>query len=163
MRHKSSLLLVFPIFFQCAFWGNALAEEFLKAPDFEMSDLRGEMQSPSQHRGDYLILYFWATWCPACRQDVENIKGVYERFHPKGLEFISISLDSDLAKLEQFVETKEIHYPVLYDGKGWGNEIAQLYGVNSTPTFLLIDPDQKVISSGNRIRKIEAFLKNIFS
>lgn len=119
------------------------------APSFSQADIQGKLQAPENYRGKPLVLYFWATWCPACRQDVENIVKLHREFYPQGVQFLSVSLDEDLARLEAFVKEHGISFPVLFDGKRWENEIARLYGISATPTFVLIDEEGFIENAGS--------------
>lgn len=130
-----------------------------KAPSFSQSDIRGKHQSLRRYQGKQLVLYFWATWCPACRRDVPNLKKVFEEYQPKGVEIVTVSLDVELERLEEFVEEEKIAYPVLFDGKGWQNEIANKYKIRSTPSYVLIDPDSMIQGIGSWSRELEEDLR----
>ena len=132
-----------------------------KAPEFSLTDLQGQHQSLSQYQGKPVVLYFWATWCPACRNEVEKMKDVYQKYHPRGVEFVSVSLDTDRAKLEKFVREKKIGYPVLFDGRGWENQVAKTYGIYSTPTFVLINPEGGIQALGSWSGDLKSYLDRI--
>lgn len=133
----------------------------LKVPDFSGTDLNGTAHSRAQYEGKPLVLYFWATWCPACRRDIGSVNKVYKDFHPRGVEFVSISLDKEEAKLREYVASEKIQFPVLFDGKTWENEIARAYGVNSTPTFVVIQPDHQGMVSGHWGKELKKRLQNL--
>ena len=132
-----------------------------KAPAFSERDLEGYLQSTSKYAGKPLVLYFWATWCPACVNEVKKIKKIWQNYHSKGIHFVSVSLDEDKDKLEKFIEEKDIRYPVLFDGTGWKNEIVKKYSVVSTPTFVLIGADGNIQTSGGGINALEKELKKL--
>jgi thiol-disulfide isomerase/thioredoxin len=46
-------------------------------------------------KGKYVVIDFWASWCSDCRKDIPNIKRLYERFHPLGVEFVGVSFDDN--------------------------------------------------------------------
>ena len=146
-----SLLLILP---QTASAGEA--------PSFSGKDLAGNLHSNGDYRGKHLVLYFWATWCPGCRQEAESMHAIYERYQSKkGVEFLSVSLDSDRTKLEKAVRSSDIQYPVLFDGKGWKNKIATRYRVFSTPTFVIIDPAGEEATRGSGSRDLDHLLQKI--
>lgn len=120
-----------------------------EAPAFRAEDLRGQLHSLEQYRGRPLVLYFWATWCPGCRRDVTNIQKIYTQYREKGIGFVTVSLDTQRSRLENFVEEQGLPYPVLFDGKGWNNKIARRYGIVSTPTFVLIDSSGRIRATGH--------------
>ena len=163
---KSKFNRIFPFFFAGVMtlsfsFPAPVFSESLQAPAFSEADLQGTLQSPAKYQGKILVLYFWATWCPWCRKDVKNMTEVFRTYHPKGVEFISISLDKDLSKLQLFVEEHRIPYPVLFDGKGWENHIAQLYGVNSTPSFILVNRKGEIQSAGGSSEDLKEKLSEL--
>lgn len=133
----------------------------LKVPDFTGTDLNGTVHTRAQYEGKPLVLYFWATWCPACRRDIGSVSKLYKDFHPRGIEFVSVSLDKEEAKLREYVASEKIEFPVLFDGKAWDNEVARAYAVNSTPTFVLIQPDHEGMVSGHWGKELKKRLQSL--
>lgn len=115
-----------------------------EAPDFTLSDLNGSDVRLSDLRGKVVLIEFWATWCPPCRESIPAMNEIYKRYNEKGLVILGISVDKgqNVAEdLRAFVREYSILYPVLIDSKNINN----LYGVYSIPTTFLIDKDGKVI------------------
>ena len=65
------------------------------APEFEIRDMAGKTVRLSDFRGSYVVLDFWATWCPDCRADVPALKEIVKKYGSKKIRFISISSDTD--------------------------------------------------------------------
>ena len=65
------------------------------APEFALPTLTGDTLRLSDFGGKWLVLDFWASWCPDCRQDVPNIQRLYETYHDRGIAFAAISFDTD--------------------------------------------------------------------
>jgi thiol-disulfide isomerase/thioredoxin len=73
-----------------------------EAPDFTIQNNDSVKDVKlSDFRGKYVVLDFWASWCPDCRKDMPEVKALYEQFGKKGVQFIGISFDTDKAALEQ--------------------------------------------------------------
>lgn len=128
--------------------GKVLDIELLagKAPPaIEVTALDGKPLSLDDYKGKVLLIDFWATWCGPCRAELPNVKQVYEKYHEKGFEILGVSLDKDRGKLETFIETEDMPWRQVFDGKGWENEIAALYGVSSIPKTYLLDGKGKVV------------------
>ncbi len=105
---------------------------------FELPGIDGKPISPAMYTGKVVLIDFWATWCGPCIRELPVVKETYAKYHDKGFEIIGISLDSDRSKLDAFLEREKLPWVQFYDGKGWQNEVAELYGINSIPaTFLL--------------------------
>ncbi len=128
---------------------RTLAAPSAKAPAFKGKDLQDRIQSLEKFRGKYLVLYFWATWCQGCVTEVEDMKKAYNAFHPKGIEFLTVSLDDHKDRLLKFVDSRKISYRVLFDSEGLNSRIAQLYGVDRTPTYFIINPIGHIVASGS--------------
>lgn len=124
-------------------------------PDFAVTDTAGKPLSVSAYKGKVVLIDFWATWCGPCVVELPNLLAAYEKHHDAGFEIIGISLDSDRSKLDNFVKQKKMNWPQHFDGKGWQNELAQKYGINSIPATYLLDREGKIVGVGLRGNKLE--------
>ena len=112
-------------------------------------------------RGKVVLVDFWATWCGPCVAEVPKVVETYNKLHEKGFEIVGISLDQDKAKLDAFVKSKGMPWLQFFDGKGWQNEVAQKFGINSIPAMWLIDKKGMVVSTNARAglaEKVEKYL-----
>jgi peroxiredoxin len=83
------------------------------APAFEVKDLGGQTLSLDQFKGHVLVLNFWATWCPPCREEIPDFISVYNQYKSRGLAMIGLSVDRlSAADLSAFVKDNGITYPV---------------------------------------------------
>jgi peroxiredoxin len=124
-------------------------------PDFDAKDTDGKPLSLAAYKGKVILIDFWATWCGPCITELPNLLEAYEKHHAAGFEIIGISLDNDRAKLDTFVKQRKMTWPQHFDGKGWQNELAQKYGVNSIPATYLLDREGKIVGVGLRGKKLE--------
>jgi thiol-disulfide isomerase/thioredoxin len=108
-------------------------------------------------KGHVVLIDFWATWCGPCKEELPNVKAVYQKLHDKGFEVVSISLDDAKSKqkLVDFVAANGIPWPQMFDGKGWETELAVKYGVKAIPAMFLLDKEGKLASLEARGPELE--------
>jgi peroxiredoxin len=124
-------------------------------PDFSERDLDGKPLSLAGYRGKVVLLDFWATWCGPCVGELPNVLKTYAKYHSQGFEIIGVSLDDDRTKLLDFLKQKGMSWPQFFDGKGWKNELAVKYGIESIPATFLLDSQGKIIAADLRGEALE--------
>ena len=130
-----------------------------EVPDFQMKTLDGKKFKLSKLRGHYVVLDFWASWCPDCRKDIPNLLRMYNRFHGKGVEFVGVSFDDNATAWQEAVRKYNIPYTQVSELKKWKETaVSPLYGVKWIPSLYLIDPEGKVVLSTVVSDKVEAKL-----
>ena len=132
-------------------------------PDFVAKSLDGEDVSLAQFQlqGNVVLVDFWATWCPPCVAEVPHLKAVYEKYHDKGFEIVSISLDKSENALRDFIKRHSIPWTQIFDGKGWESPLAATYGVDMIPTMYLLSVDGKIVGSNLRGMVLEEQLEKL--
>ena len=126
-------------------------------PDFIETDLNGNPLSASALKGKVVLVDFWATWCGLCVHELPNVIATYKKFHAQGFEVIGVSLDSDRAKLDDFLkEQNGMTWAQYFDGQGWQNKLARKYGVEAIPFTVLIGRDGKIIGTSLRAESLDA-------
>jgi peroxiredoxin len=110
--------------------------EKVAAPDFTLQDLAGRKVRLADLKGKVVLLEFWATWCPPCREAIPSIERLHEAYKDKGLAVLGISMDDgEWEDVRSFVKEYRIKYPVL---KGT-EEVSTAYMIRVIPTLYLID------------------------
>ncbi len=101
----------------------------------------------SKLQGKILIVNFWATWCPPCREEIPDLSNLYLRHKNQGLEIIGISTD-DITKTKEFLRTNQVSYPVLI-GDIQSMAIAESLGNDkgALPFTVIIDAKGKIIQT----------------
>ncbi|MEE2706262.1 MAG: TlpA disulfide reductase family protein [Planctomycetota bacterium] len=108
----------------------------------------------ASYKGKVVLVDFWATWCGPCIRELPNVVENYEKYHDRGFEVLGISLDTDRAKTEEFVEVRKIPWKSLFsdDAKtnGWKHPMVTHYGIGGIPTVILVNQQGNVVSLNAR-------------
>lgn len=120
-----------------------------EAPQFTLKDQTGKPVSLAEQlkQNKYVVLDFWASWCPDCRKEIPNVKALVDQYADYGLEVIGISFDTDTAAWNSCVRKNDMTWTHVSELKKWKREteIDRTYHINWIPTMYLIGPDGKVI------------------
>lgn len=133
------------------------------APDINLQTIDGKQFSLKSLRGKYVVLDFWASWCPDCRKDSPYIMSLYEKFAPKGVEFVGVSFDTKAEAWKNGVEKLGIKYTQVSDMKHMRESaVAQTYCVKWIPTVYVVDPEGKVALGTVMSDKVGAYLTSVY-
>jgi peroxiredoxin len=113
------------------------------APNFALKDLDGNTVQLSDLRGKAVVLNFWATWCPPCKEEIPWFVDLQSKYGTQGLQIVGVSMDEGgKDAVVSFAKEMGINYEVLLGN----SEVADLYGgVNALPTTFYIGRDGKVL------------------
>lgn len=112
------------------------------AVEFNVKDLNGKVHSLSEYRGKWVLVNFWATWCPPCRDETPELVSLHNAHKDTDLVVLGVALDSPRKEVERFVSQYQVSYTV---GIGSYTMASLLGNVEALPTSFLIDPNGKTI------------------
>jgi thiol-disulfide isomerase/thioredoxin len=109
---------------------------------FELERLGGSRVALSDLQGKFVLIDFWATWCPPCVLEIPELNAFYEEHRGSGVEVLAVSVDDlEPGELEAWAEEHGIAYPVALGDE----ELARRYGATAFPYHVFLSPDGRVI------------------
>lgn len=125
----------------------ARLQDGAEAPDFTLPDAEGRPVSLSSFRGKYVLVDFWASWCPDCRKENPTVVAAYRQYKDKNFTVLGVSLDKDKDKWLEAVESDGLAWTHVCDFRYWSGPVVDLYAVKWIPKNFLIGPDGRIIAS----------------
>jgi len=113
------------------------------APDFSTLNIKGEKVSLSQYRGKVVILNFWASWCPPCKEEMPSMELLHQKFKDQGLVMLAVNVEENGQEaVTQFLQKNPYSFPILLDEDA---TIQNTYGVFRFPETFIIDKNGVII------------------
>lgn len=111
--------------------------------DFELPDIKGVKHKLSDYRGKWVVVNYWATWCPPCLEELPELVIFHETHKDKDAVVIGVNFeDVGVEKLKKFIENYSISYTVLRSPPGAGGPLGSIPGL---PTSFMINPKGEVV------------------
>ena len=134
------------------------------APEFTLRTADEKEIKLSEFRGNYVVLDFWASWCPDCRKDIPAMKQLWNDFMDYNVRIIGISFDTNKdAWVNTYWDKYQMNWTQVSELKKWKKEtkIDRLYHIDWIPTMYLIDPNGKIVLGTVEIEKLRATLEGL--
>ena len=142
------LLICIPVALSFGQYRPLLKQEKIAAPDFSLDDIQGKTFKLSSQRGNPVIIFFGATWCPACRGEMPHYKALYDKYAQRGLKFLYIDINESTRKVARFAKENSFPFLVLVDLDG---SVANDYNLIGVPTLFLLDKEGNIISISHQV------------
>jgi thiol-disulfide isomerase/thioredoxin len=112
-------------------------------PPFLVTDVKGEVISSAAWRGKVVIVNFWATWCPPCREEIPELVDLQARYKDQ-LQIVAVSVDEDLpaSAIKRFAEKFEMNFPVVLASPAL---VREYEGASALPTNFVINREGRVV------------------
>ena len=121
----------------------ATSSAWTAAAEFSISDTGGKTHSLGKYQGKWVLVNFWATWCPPCLAEIPEFSELYQSRKNKDLMVLGIAVDYDDPKLVfEFAEKQKMSYPLIL---GDDDVTSQFGKINVLPTTFLYDPKGKQV------------------
>lgn len=114
------------------------------AASLESLDRKGLDDFVAANKGKVIMLNFFATWCPPCREEIPDLVKLYEEYKKKGVLIVGLSVDEDKNIVPAFLQKRGVKYPVYMAG----SSITRAFGISSIPFNVFIDKKGNVVLAG---------------
>jgi thiol-disulfide isomerase/thioredoxin len=108
------------------------------APDFSFPSAEGQQVSNATLRGKVVLMDFWGTWCPPCRESVPILQNLQKKYANKGFQLVSVSSDDDEDVWKTFIQAQKMNWTEYIDLSG---QVLQSFNIESFPTYIVLDKD----------------------
>lgn len=113
------------------------------APDFTLNTLKGEVVKLSELKGQVVLVNFWATWCPPCREEIPSMMRLEAAMAGKPFKMLCISIDDGgQVAVEDFFRKTGFNLPTLMDTD---KQASKLYGVTGVPETFVVDKNGVIL------------------
>ncbi len=106
------------------------------AKDFTLPLVAGDKLRLSKERGKVVLINFWATWCPPCREEMPAMERLWQQQKGQGFVLVAVSVDADTKKVKPYLDEHKLAFPVGLDPK---MDLANTYGVRALPSSFIVD------------------------
>ena len=135
MKVKNWLVLA-AIFIFC-FSQYAISEEIKPAPDFTLRDLNQNTFTLSNYKNKQpVLLFFWTSWCPFCREELKFLKSAYPELVKEDLVLVAIDAGESTAKVNNFAKSYNLPFRIFLDTD---TSVAEAFEILGVPTYVLVD------------------------
>ena len=150
--------------------GQADRPEYaIKAPDFTLRTVQGDLFNLSDYKGKVVLLNFWGTWCGPCRREIPDFNKLHDKYQKDGLEIVGITITSGSPKnIYNFMKEWDIEYTVLTDIEDYETQrVTAYYGraigqpITGLPTTLIIDRGGYIVKGYIGPRNEEIFYQDL--
>ena len=124
------------------------------APEFQLPGLTGGEKTLEDYKGKYVLLNFWATWCPPCLEEMPSMETIHQLYKDKDFTVVAISSDEGgKADIDPFIDTLGVTFPILMDAD---KAVSSVYGAVNLPLSFVLNPDGMVIAGSEGARDWES-------
>lgn len=129
--------------------------------NFTLNDTEDKPQTLEAHKGKYILLDFWASWCGPCRAENPHVLKAYQQFKNKNFDVVAVSLDVKKDAWVKAIKEDNMPWTQLSDLKGFKSPVVLEYGIEAIPQNFLLDPQGRIIAQNLRGEELAKKLAEI--
>lgn len=120
------------------------------ADDFTLETFQGQPVSLSDFKGRYVLVNFWASWCPPCKAEMPGLQAYHQKYRDDGFTVLAVNTSDDPVAAQDYINANGYTFPVVLDDTGnvfqmYTYYAIQQYGGSGLPTSYLIGPDGELV------------------
>lgn len=145
---RGVILVILAVAIGYSVYASAVKEEIQvieigsKAPNFELTDIKGVKHRLSDYEGRGVVINFWGTWCGPCEREFPAMERQYAEFSQKGVEILAINLAQSEFEVNKYVQNMGMTFPVAIDKK---RSVFGAFNIGPLPTTIFIDETGKIV------------------
>lgn len=122
-----------------------LSAQALCAQGFDLRDMQGKAHRLAQYKGKWVLVNYWATWCPPCLEEVPDLVALYDSRKNKDVVVIGVVFDYQSVKeVEEYVDDMLMSYPIVL---GDDAVVQQIGSADALPTTFIYDPHGRLVKT----------------
>lgn len=130
------------------------------APNMILIDTTGQLKSMYSVKNDYVLILFWDENCGICKQEIEDLKTIYQQ-NSYNLEIFAVCVNSDLEKWKKVVVERNMPWINVNGTRSATPDFHDLYDIHGTPVIYLLDKDKKIIAKRINAEQVPELLENL--
>ncbi len=130
-----------------------------RVPDITLPDEKGNPLALSSLSGNLILIDFWASWCPPCRENNKKIARLFDRYNDAGFEVYSISLDRNRNQWLSAIKQENLSWKHVSDTRFMNSPVVSLFMVEEIPHYVLVDRNMNIIARDFSISELEALVR----
>jgi thiol-disulfide isomerase/thioredoxin len=134
----------------CSCGGGTASSDYGRRPDWSVTLPGGKKVSASDYDQKVVIVDFWATWCPPCRQEIPGFIELQKKYADKGLVIVGFSFDHDPTEHELWIKQQGLNYLSIFADTDAGRAVVEQFGrqvgeISGLPTTVVIDRQGRIV------------------
>lgn len=119
-----------------------LMKKPIPAPGFSLEDMNGNKHDLKDYRGRVVVVNFWATWCPPCREEMPSMEKAWEKLQKNNIAMLAINVGEDADTIFTFTADYPVTFPLLMDRD---SSVIKAWPVRGLPTTFVIDKQGRIV------------------
>lgn len=132
-------------------------------PEFQVSDVNGDIRKLSDFKGKYVLVDFWASWCGPCRAEFPHLRNLYAKYKDQGFEILAVSIDDTQEEWLKAIKEENLSWTNTLDAGGFNSQLYKRFGLRGVPDNFLLDRSGKIVARQLRGEALQTTLRDLIA